>query len=481
MLKKLAVTAAGLVVCSAMAPRGRQHASAWKATTHEGRGTHRVHHRVARVLAVVVLTIGSAHPAMAAPEVDSLALSAAIQFRTAFGLTTESTTVAQLEVDPSADRTYSVALSADEVEEMDRRMAMQEAITPMVEYGRSQGDTFGGLWVDQAAGGVIHFSFTSNLEMHRSALEKLTPATADVRLDLVSLSDIELDRQVDRIARDEEFAASLGISVHSVDKVTSRNGIDVFVEPYTEAIAGAYSERFGSHVKALPGTAPELTACSNRQNCVGPPIMAGVNNDWGCTVGFGVFKDGYRRFLTAGHCVFQVVQAYGWNGWVWYHATQSLGPSTFYRWHDWAYADAGIMGNVSATVHSNRVYYSAQPSWFGINSQQSGGGDYQGYAICQSGQTSGYRCGTITSTNATPCFDPTPPCGGSDAVHLVNQRKANYMVQVGDSGAPVISQSNTNMAVGLQSGRDSLYVAYYSHISFVLSLNGVNAVLRVTN
>lgn len=57
-----------------------------------------------------------------------------------------------------------------------------------------------------------------------------------------------------------------------------------------------------------------------------------------------------------------------------------------------------------------------------------------------------------------------------DGIHLVHQRKANYMVQRGDSGAPVISQSNTNLAVGLQSGRDSLYIAYYSHIEWVTSL-----------
>jgi hypothetical protein len=448
---------------------------------HEPGTRRRAHHRLSRLFAIIALVFGSANPVASASEVDSLTLSAAMEFRSTFGLTTDMETVTQLEADPNADRKYSVALSDDEVAEIDHRMAMQEAIAPMVEYGRSNSGTFGGLWVDQAAGGVIHFSFTSDLAEHQTALQNLAPATADVQFHLVPLTEEELDDQVERIARDEEFAANLGVAVHSVDKVTSRNGIDVFVEPHSDAIAEAFKEQFGPHVNALPGDAPELTACSSRANCVGPPIMAGVKNDWNCTVGFAVFKDGYRRFLTAGHCVYQVVQAYGWSGWEWFHSTQSLGLSTAYRWHDWAYADAGIMGTVSATVHSNRVYYSSQPSWFGINSQQGGGGDYQGYAICQSGQVSGYRCGTILSTNSIPCHDPTPPCGGGDEVHLVNQRKANYMVQVGDSGAPVISQSNTNMAVGLQSLRDSLYVAYYSHIGFVLSLNGVNAVLRVTN
>ncbi len=107
------------------------------------------------------------------------------------------------------------------------------------------------------------------------------------------------------------------------------------------------------------------------------------------------------------------------------------------------------------------------PSWYTMSSKQNSTNDYDGYAICQSGQTSGFKCGTIISKNTTPCYDPTQPCGGSDAVRLTNQRKANYMVQVGDSGGPVVSNSNRNMAVGLQSGRDSLYVAYYSHVGHV--------------
>jgi hypothetical protein len=57
------------------------------------------------------------------------------------------------------------------------------------------------------------------------------------------------------------------------------------------------------------------------------------------------------------------------------------------------------------------------------------------------------------------------------------QRQANYLIQVGDSGAPVINSANTNQAEGLQSGRDSLYVAYYSHIGYVLGTSGINAAI----
>jgi streptogrisin C len=267
------------------------------------------------------------------------------------------------------------------------------------------------------------------------------------------------------VSRDAEFDASLGVTVHNTGTNIKDNSVEVYVEPFSAAVVDAYQRRYGPAVVVLPGTAPTVTPCSNRDNCPGPPIMAGVSNDWGCTVGFGIWMDGKRRFLTAGHCVQQVVDAYGWAGWEWFHQSVSLGLSTDESWFDYSPADAGSMGNVSSAIHSNRVLYTTQPSWFGIHSSQGVGEDYQGMAICQSGQTSGYVCGTIQSTNQTPNYS---------GVHMKWQRKANYLVQVGDSGAPVISQSNTNLAVGLQSGRDSLYVAYFSHIYYVLAPNGSN-------
>lgn len=446
-----------------------------KAINHGGSclvGDRRDHGPRRRVglLVLAILLLSQALPVSATPSLDPLVLSTALQYRRAFGLSDDVSAVTALELNAAANRKYSVALSPVEVAEMDRRMGVQEALVPLNAYGHSREDTFGGMWVDQAAGGVVHFAFTSDIASHRIALNDMAPTGAVIEVHQVSRTEAEVDQMVDRISRDVAFQNNLGVTVHNVASNTQRNSVDVFIEPYSEAVAKAMRQRYSADVRILPGTAPQLTVCSSRQNCVGPPIMAGVNNDWNCTVGFGVYKAGYQRFLTAGHCVYQVVTAYGWGGWIWYHSTQSLGYSTAHSWYDMSEADAGVMGNVSASVHSNRVYYSATPSWFGINSAQTLAQSYQGYAICQSGQVSGYACGTITSNNSTPNY------GG---VRMRFQRQANYLIQVGDSGAPVISQSNTNMAVGLQSGRDSLYVAYYSHIVWVLIR--IDAQLRTGN
>jgi len=392
----------------------------------------------------------------------SVEISTALNFRAAFGYSTDLSLVHSLARDSASDRSYSVPLTIAEVADMDRRMAIQDAMEPLVEYAHSFPATFGGIHVDQAAGGIYYFSFTSGVEQRQSALEAMAPAGAEIRYRLVSRSEADVDALVDRISRDLEYHKSVGVTVHVVGSDTARNGVDINVEPYSAEVARTMEEHYGDGVRVLPGTSPELTACVSRDNCDGPPIMAGVSNDWNCTVGFGVHAVGSvttnPRFLTAGHCVKQVVDLYGWAGWEWFHHITSLGLSTGHSWYDYSTADAGTMGNVSLTKHSRRVMYDATPSWYTMSSTQGSASDYQGYAICQSGHTSAFRCGTILSINKTPDY------GG---IHMAQQRQANYLVQIGDSGGPVVSNSNRNMAVGLQSGRDSLYVAYYSHIGNV--------------
>lgn len=422
--------------------------------------------RYLAIVATVVLLVGLATPVQAS-DVDPLALASAMRFREAFGLTTDPETVRTIEISQTTDRRYSVALLPDEVKEMDLRMEIQEKIPPLLEYGRARADTFGGLWVDQSNGGVIHLGFTNDVAAHRHALDKLTPDDAVLIVDEVAWIESQLRDLTDRISRGTDFDASIGVTVHNTVMKTSSNSVDVFIEPYSQSAAAAIREQYGPAVIARPGVSPEVTACYNRDNCPGPPIMSGIYNDWGCTVGFGIWMDGKRRFLTAGHCVYDVVKLYGWSGWIWMHQSTSLGYSTDHSWFDYSGADAGSMGNVSSSIHSNRVMLSTT-NFYEIHGSQGGGNqDWEGMAVCQSGQTSGFRCGQITSVNTTPYYSKY-------GVHMKWQRQASYLVQGGDSGAPVISSSNRSLAVGLQSGRDSLYVAYYSHISAVLATNGPN-------
>ena len=428
----------------------------------------RPNRRAIKVLAAAILIFVAALPVRAANDAD---VATALQFRKAFGLSTDRPAAEALEANPNADRYYSVALNAQERAEIDRRMTIQEKLSPLLAYGRRHADVFGGMHVDQAAGGVVHLGFTAGVDAHRLAAQKLLPPGAQLQVRQVDRTEAQLDQLVDQISRDTALASALGISVHDTGTNIPENTVDVFVEPYSPDVAAAIQGRYGGGVSVLPGSAPQLTACTTRGNCPGPPIMGGVANDWGCTVGFGVNMDGARRFLTAGHCVYQVVSAYGWAGWEWFHQSTSLGLSTDHSWFNYSAADAGAMGNVSTTIHSDRVLFTTQPSWYGMSSVQGVGGDWVGMAVCQSGQKSGFQCGTIQSTNRTPDY------GGT---HMKWQRLANYFIQVGDSGAPVINGGSRGQAVGLQSGMDGPYLAYFSHIAYVLQPNGANGGIGAT-
>jgi len=426
--------------------------------------------RSSGVVFAILLILGVAQPTLAAPSPDPLAIGAALNYRTTFGYSTDLSLVTALEADSDADRTYSVPLAPDELADMNRRMAIQEALPPLLEYGRTHEPIFGGMWVDQAAGGVVHFGFTQDASIHRPVLESLAaPIGATVQVDEVAWTESELNALTEVISRDLDFHGSLGVTVYNTAAKIARNSVEVSIDPYSADAARAFEDRFGPATVVLPGTSPQTTACTNRDNCPGPPIRAGISNDGGCTVGFGIYMDGNRRFLTAGHCVYDVVTAYGWGGWTWFHQSTNLGLSTDHSWFDWSAADAGAMGNVPAGIHSNDVLNSIVPlAWTNITSGQPGGNqDWEGMGVCQSGQTSFHRCGAILGVNETPYY-------GKYGFHIKWQRKANYMVQDGDSGAPVKSKATPSMAVGLQSGRDSLYVAYYSHISAVLMANGAN-------
>lgn len=420
--------------------------------------------RLAAAFLVAFLVFTNAGLSLANPMSqtdEALAVAAALHFRAGFGLSTDLSHVTSLVQDPAANRKYSVALSADEVAELDRRMVIQNALEPLVDYARLFPDTFGGLHVDQEAGGVIYFGFTAGLAERSQAIQAMAPPGADIRFVPVERAETELDELVTVILGDQAHQASLEIRVHDVGTNIPENRVEIFVEPYSSEIAAALEQRYEQDVHILPGTAPKVTACASRDNCH-PPVRAGVSNDWGCSVGFGVVEDGYRRLLTAGHCVKQVVTRYGWNGWEWFHHTQSLGLSADHSWYYDSKADAGTMGRsgLSTTVHSNNVLRTVEPvASYDITSQQGAASDYNGYMVCQSGQYSGFRCGKILSTNRSPTYE--------DGTRMINQRLADYAVGVGDSGGAVISSSTRSMAVGLQSGMDGPNLAYYSQISLV--------------
>lgn len=417
--------------------------------------------RLSAVSLALLTALALQTPARAAEPSDEL--TPAMAFRAAFGLATDVNTVRAIVADAGADRTaFGVALTRDEVAALEARLAVQAKLDDLRAYGLrdDQKATWGGGYIDQANGGVLYLGFTDDPARHANDISQLAPDDIDIRTRQVAHSEVQLDELIAQVGSDLSRFDRLGVRLTSVGKDLVNNRVEIAITPLTDDAAGALRAAFGAdRVAVIQGRPAQLTACSSRDNCIGPPLRGGISTTYGCTVGFMIFEDARYRWLTAGHCTYQNTN--------WYHSPNfySIGTTRDHSWYDLSQADAGSVGNISAAYMSNRVYYTAS-SWFGMYSAQGYNGDWEGQAICQSGRRSGYQCGTITDTNIT-----VPYCddNGQNCVRMTQQRQANYFIQVGDSGAPVINRNNTNQAIGVQSGMDAPNIAYFSHIYWAMA------------
>lgn len=96
-------------------------------------------------------------------EVDAR-LNRELHFRTVFGLATDRDFVRQLIRDSRSDTAYGVALTSAELIEMNRRVAIQDAMTGLEVYAEAQ-PGFAGHWIDQPAGGVITVAFKAEVRV----------------------------------------------------------------------------------------------------------------------------------------------------------------------------------------------------------------------------------------------------------------------------------------------------------------------------
>ncbi|WP_143193984.1 trypsin-like serine protease [Micromonospora sp. CB01531] len=191
-----------------------------------------------------------------------------------------------------------------------RRLALQEFSAPLAaKLAGDHPDTYGGMWLDQAAGGVLMIGATDAAPVR--AVVAGSPDAAHVRVVQVRHPLREL---TDAAAR---LAASLGLTAGEdvlVDQ--ERNAVVVLTGDGIAAddsrLAGALADA-GVPAQARPRLAGAAVpkACDPRY-CPQAPMRGGIRLDvprddgtvGGCTAGFNVrSRTGTAYLLTAGHCV----------------------------------------------------------------------------------------------------------------------------------------------------------------------------------
>lgn len=121
-----------------------------------------------------------------------------VRLRSMSGLRSDLPYVRTIDADPGSntDR-LGIPLTPDEAADIDARSATVSALHAAVQ----DLDRFGGIWIDQAAGGVIHLSVAGTWpEETIQRLRSLVPAGQQLVLDEVAVSLDELDSLLARLA-----------------------------------------------------------------------------------------------------------------------------------------------------------------------------------------------------------------------------------------------------------------------------------------
>ncbi|ATB43575.1 Streptogrisin-C precursor (Serine protease C) [Cystobacter fuscus] len=324
-----------------------------------------------------------------------------------------------------------------------------EAKAPSLERGlREQlGDRFGGAWLNEEGTGLIVgvTDEASAARVRRAGAEPRLVKHSKARLDEVMA---ELDRN----------AHNAPASVYSWYVDVATNSVVVQAESATSLMASRAQSFTALSSGAKDGTIRvEHSAQAPRPayDVRGGEVYftgTGAGGSYAaCSVGFSV----YGGFVTAGHCGSAGTPTLGFN---W----QAMGTVRASVWpgNDWAWVATNSSWTPQPWVYN---YANAHVLVQGSNAAGIGA------SICRSGNTTGWRCGTLQATNITVNYSNGPVYGLS---------KTNACADPGDSGGSVISG---NQAQGVTSGiaggcASSAPQTFFQPINPILSAYGLTLV-----
>jgi hypothetical protein len=423
--------------------------------------------RIAVIGMMMTLVGANAQPASAAPpSVDPQRLGAELRFRLDFGFRSDQAYVQQLIASLGSEFDGPV-LTDSERAEMDRRQAMETEMEPL-ESAAEVMPGFAGHWIDQPAGGIITVAFNGGADKHLADLQRIAPPASEVRVLDVPYSLADLRDLAARVESDFYTLLNDGVQLAHWGVDISENRVIVGVIGLNDDMRAYLEGRYGDAVVAVPAD-PQVTGCTGRESCIGPPLRAGISGapsgtgyDNRCSIAFLLHYGSYTQWLTAGHCAQT-------TGVVWYHAGNPSWPIGTIKatcWPQCNYSDAARAGNVSSTYASQKVYLTTS-STFNVTGSQGYNGDDEGNITCINARRSGYDCGYIDHIG-------TMNYGG---VWFYEMRFATYQSYYGDSGGAVHSYPSgyyNVVAYGVQSGCTDLEdgvcvgLGVYSHIYRVL-------------
>jgi hypothetical protein len=174
----------------------------------------------------------------------------AMRLREEFGLRADEAWVRAVAADPAAVLDYGVPMLPFERDLIDQRATGDDGVVSVVQaYLDDRPDVAGGLYIDQARGGIVTVLVTDDPGPHDAALRAQIGAAARIAVRQVRWTEAALTDLQERISSDQAFLASIParMTVSSVDIIGN------VVELSISSAAPDAVARIQTHVGAEPG------------------------------------------------------------------------------------------------------------------------------------------------------------------------------------------------------------------------------------
>jgi hypothetical protein len=421
-------------------------------------------------------------PPSAVRRTPEAALQNEITVRTEFDLDASKSYVEN--IDRNSYNRISPLIGIPVTAAEDAVIAHREAIgsvIPRVDSLERRSRTYGGSWINQAQGGVVHIAFTEAPSANvRSEVTHLFPKNTKIVFQHSRLTRSTLMRVANSLGLKMRSLRASGVEIVGNVLELPEDVVDVYVSSSLAPASNILSAQYGPNVidvieepassalKLQAGSSDEVPLAGGNRNITSGPVYGGeyvTSGPYSCTAGFSNSHGNNVKtnifMITAGHC-----QVSG-KAWVQGYTTGTKigagGDNGFYGYvGKTSYCDcqtvgvlptgkptADVLVNDNATYHYTQLpaaYYTGEPACVSVAQEYTKLGEI--------------ICGTITGLSGS-LIDQN--------VSLVQQIQTSVTNTLGgDSGAPWGNGGQyLGVHVGLLNGHaifsQSIYISQYTN------------------
>jgi streptogrisin C len=301
------------------------------------------------------------------------------------------------------------------------------------QLARAQGASYAGTWIERRADGGFQLVVATTASGRRSL------PGVQVRTVRHTLRDLDASKAQLDFALAQGFKVPKGVYGWYVDLPS--NTVVVAIGAGQRAAGIDFVARSGADADSVRFVVePEQpTLRSTLKGGLGYLRNPGDGYLYACSIGFNATRNGSPVFISAGHCgdAGEPVYLEGSPQWTIGPQIGTFAASSFPQpgqtGNDWSYVSVAAGNTQPATVYG----------WGGGDATVHGSTEAAvGAAICRSGRTSGWECGTIEAKNQTVSY--------STGETILNLTRTTACSEGGDSGGSFIT--GPGQAQGVLSG-----------------------------